>query len=58
MVPRPGTPTEPIATKVTLETLRRLDAAVDKLSLGSRRAALNAALAMWLDAVEAKGLGE
>ena len=52
MASHPGTPTEPIATKVTMETLRRIDGAVDRLNLGSRRAALNAALGMWLDHVE------
>ena len=35
-----------------METLRRNDSAVDRLNLGSRRAALNAALVLWLNHVE------
>ncbi len=50
----PDSKTETLATKVSMDDLRRIDAAIDRLGLGSRRAALNAAIRDWLEKHEAK----
>jgi hypothetical protein len=48
-----GPRTENIQAKIPHPVMRRLDAAVDRLGLGSRAEALNRALPFWLDHIEA-----
>jgi hypothetical protein len=48
-----GARTQNIQAKIPHPVMRRLDAAVDRLGLGSRAEALNRALPFWLDHVEA-----
>jgi hypothetical protein len=48
-----GPRTENVQAKIPNPVMRRLDAAVDRLGLGSRAEALNRAIPFWLDHVEA-----
>jgi hypothetical protein len=47
-----GARTQNIQGKIPHPVMRRLDAAVDRLGLGSRAEALNRAIPFWLDHVE------
>jgi Arc/MetJ-type ribon-helix-helix transcriptional regulator len=49
-----GPRTENIQAKIPNPVMRRLDAAVDRLDLGSRAEALNQAIPFWLDHIEAE----